>query len=167
MFDTDAVLKRLSFIRPSATPRLSLASRCAIVAATLGLAFSSVLANGEAAAASSPPNVSMDSMSYGYALHVKVNGTDLGLVGQKSESVRLFRINDPICAQMPKTAAQSHCVLRSGKNQVQVSYERKSDAGMSIEFMVPDAKDPVKPVSLLKFDEPKPAKGTLSGEFKL
>lgn len=71
----------------------------------------------------------LDMMAYGYGVSVAINGTDLGLKGGHSESVRLFGAGSPTAKTLPPQFAKLAC-LKSGENEIVVKYSKLPDAQM-------------------------------------
>ena len=74
-------------------------------------------------------------MAYGYEVTLKVNGVDAGFKGGKSESKRLFGIDDPMVEHLPPEMKNLAC-LKSGKNHLQIEYKRvpgEDSTGLTVE----------------------------------
>ncbi len=71
----------------------------------------------------------LDVMAYGYEVTVIINGTDLGIKGGKSESLRLFGMGSPTAEGLPPEFKRLAC-LKEGQNEIIVRYKKLPDAKM-------------------------------------
>lgn len=78
----------------------------------------------------------IDVMAYGYNVVVLINGVDLGIMGGKSESKRLFGTDHSMMSELPEEMKNLAC-LKAGVNEIQVDYQRLQDVdstGLTIEL---------------------------------
>lgn len=75
-------------------------------------------------------NVVLTVMAKGYDVTVEINGKDMGIRGQKSESVKLFGQGDPMAAVLPQDMKNQAC-LQEGDNSIRVLYKRLADTDLS------------------------------------
>jgi hypothetical protein len=61
----------------------------------------------------------------GYEVNIKVNGTDIGVAGGKSESFKLFGKTSPSLPVLPADMQKQVC-LEEGENSILVTYKRVS-----------------------------------------
>ena len=75
-------------------------------------------------------------MAYGYNVVVLINGVDIGIKGEKSESKRLFGANHSMISELPEEMKNLAC-LKAGVNEIQVDYQRLQDidsTGLTVEL---------------------------------
>lgn len=62
----------------------------------------------------------------GYDVTIEINGSDVGITGQKSESVKLFGKESPMKPVLPPDMQNQIC-LQEGNNAIVVTYKRTRD----------------------------------------
>lgn len=82
-------------------------------------------------------------MAYGYEAKVRINGTDLGLTGGKSESRRLFSPSDPMVAEIPPAMRAQFVVLKDGPNRIEIEFRKAGGPNDNLELLV--YADPMEP----------------------
>jgi hypothetical protein len=111
----------------------------------------------------------LEVMAYGYEVTVKINGTDVGIKGGKSESTRLFGADDPEMADLPPEMKRLAC-LKPGKNQIEVDYKRgpgDDSTGLTIELRTTKQADPNECAFRFREDPDSAASpGHLAGAFE-
>ncbi len=68
-------------------------------------------------------NAILTLIAKGYDVTIKINGIDIGIKGQKSESVKLFGKHDPMALVLPEDMKNLVC-LQEGNNSVSVDFKR-------------------------------------------
>ena len=68
----------------------------------------------------------IDVMAYGYNVVVLINGVDLGIMGGKSESKRLFGTDHSMLSKLSEDMKNLAC-LKAGANEIRVDYQRLQD----------------------------------------
>ena len=83
-------------------------------------------------------------MAYGYVVKVRVNGSDIGVTGGKSEGKRLFNADHSMASQMPADMRKQLAVLKEGANRFEIEFKKSGGANdsLTIELMLDDP-DPV------------------------
>jgi hypothetical protein len=81
-------------------------------------------------------SAALSCMAYGYEVKVRINGTDLGMRGGKSESRRLFSPADPMVAEIPPEMRAPMVVLKDGANRVEIEFRKTGGADDNMEVMV-------------------------------
>ena len=83
-------------------------------------------------------------MGYGYEVKIRVNGTDIGVVGGKSESKRLFAADHEMAAQMPPDLRKKLAVLKDGPDRIEIEFRKTGGPtdSLTVEIMTEDI-DPV------------------------
>ena len=90
----------------------------------------------ERAAAGEDLTAAITVMANGYEVNVVVNGIDIGVVGGKSESKRLFGKNHSMVSQLPENMKNLAC-LQPGANELTIVYSRieeEDSTGLTIEI---------------------------------
>jgi len=109
-------------------------------------------------------------MAYGYETSVAINGLDMSIAGGQSESKRLLGQDDPMASQLPTEMKNLAC-LKSGENEVEVTYKRVGDevsSGLSIEVKSEEQFRNDEHVFLHKGDPGQDAESkTVTGKFNL
>ena len=78
----------------------------------------------------------IDVMAYGYKVAVLINGVDIGIMGGKSESKRLFGTDHSMVSKLPDEMKSLAC-LKMGANEIRVDYQRLQDVdstGLTVEL---------------------------------
>ena len=78
----------------------------------------------------------IDVMAYGYKVAVLINGVDIGIMGGKSESKRLFGTDHSMVSKLPEEMKSLAC-LKMGANEIRVDYQRLQDVdstGLTVEL---------------------------------
>ena len=80
-------------------------------------------------------NAVLSVMGYGYTVKVLVNGSDTGITGGKSQSMRLFNKGHPWIVKAPPEMRTRYFVLVPGVNEVTVEFTRepKADNTLTVE----------------------------------
>jgi hypothetical protein len=72
-------------------------------------------------------NAILTVLANGYEANISINGKDIGIKGLKSESVKLFGIENPVPPVLPEDMKQQIC-LEEGDNSILIRIKRISDA---------------------------------------
>ena len=72
-------------------------------------------------------NVILNVLAGSYEVNVKVNGVDVGILGCKAESVKLFNKSNPMADVLPPDMQNTVC-LKEGENSIELKFKRIKDA---------------------------------------
>lgn len=92
---------------------------------------------------------SLDSSGYGYEVKVFINGQDVGIIGGKSESIRLFNKEHSLYKQVKQNNPllfEQMGVLKEEENTIKVTYKKTSDDPnnpLRVEFRLKDYSEPL------------------------
>ena len=79
-------------------------------------------------------------LANGYDVTIEINGIDIGIRGQKSESLKLFGKNNPTAPVLPEDMKKQVC-LQEGENLISVNCKRidpASGSELTIELQARD-----------------------------
>jgi hypothetical protein len=62
---------------------------------------------------------------YGYQAKVLINGRDTGIIGGRSESLRLFTQDNKMAKETPPEARDRYFILKEGENQIRVDFTKQ------------------------------------------
>ncbi len=79
-------------------------------------------------------NAILTVLANGYDVTIEINGMDIGIQGQKSESLKLFGKNNPTAPVLPEDMKKQVC-LQEGENSVSVNCKR-TDAVSASELTI-------------------------------
>ena len=85
-------------------------------------------------------NAILTVLANGYDVTIEINGIDLGIRGQKSESLKLFGKNNPTAPVLPEDMKKQVC-LQDGENSISVNCKRidpTSGSELTIELQARD-----------------------------
>lgn len=100
------------------------------IAALRWVAAAGVCLLAQFAAAASPELMAgLSVMGYGYKVKVTVNGADVGVVGGKSESRRLFNKGHEMSAKATPEVRARNFVLVPGSNEIAIEYSKNDPKG--------------------------------------
>ena len=88
-------------------------------------------------------SAALSCMGYGYEVKVRINGSDMGLGGGKSESRRLLNPSDPMVAEIPPAMRATIVVLKDGPNRVEIEFRKTGGPNDNLEVMI--YSDPMEP----------------------
>jgi len=79
-------------------------------------------------------NAILTVIAKGYDVAIKINNIDIGILGQKLESVKLFGKHNPMVSVLPEDMKKLVC-LKEGENLISV-HLKSTDATSSSEFSI-------------------------------
>ena len=85
-------------------------------------------------------NAILTILANGYDISIEINGKDIGIRGQKSESLKLFGKNNPTLPVLPEDMKKQIC-LQDGENSISVNCKRidpRSAPELTIEIQARD-----------------------------
>lgn len=88
-------------------------------------------------------SAALSCMAYGYEVKVRINGTDIGIKGGKSESRRLLSPSDEMVPELAPAMRAQTVVLEDGANRIEIEFKKVCGENDSMEVMV--YVDPMEP----------------------